>query len=76
MAPSIPGGAPGWEITFDDRYRRACAELGAEPGSDWMVIRAIGLRKLQSWHPEQGGDHKVWLRKNGAYTLLEAWEQF
>jgi curved DNA-binding protein CbpA len=50
--------------------------LGVEPGTDWMVIRAIWRRKLQSWHPDQGGDHEVWLRKTAAYTLLEAWEQF
>lgn len=64
------------DIPLDDRYRQACAELGVEPGTDWMVIRAIWRRKLQSWHPDQGGDHEVWLRKTAAYTLLEAWEQF
>ncbi|MCP9916003.1 hypothetical protein [Cyanobium sp. ATX 6F1] len=72
-----PAAAPeAREIPLDDRYRQACAELGVEPGTDWMVIRAIWRRKLQSWHPDQGGDHEVWLRKTAAYTLLEAWEQF
>ncbi|MCP9850139.1 hypothetical protein [Cyanobium sp. Morenito 9A2] len=66
----------GTQIPLDDRYRQACAELGVEPGTDWMVIRAIWRRKLQSWHPDQGGDHGIWLRKTAAYTLLEAWEQF
>jgi len=61
---------------FDDRYRQACVELGVEPGTDWLVIRAIWRRKLQAWHPDQGGSHDTWLRKNAAYALLEAWEQF
>jgi hypothetical protein len=61
---------------FDDRYRQACVELGVEPGTDWLVIRAIWRRKLQAWHPYQGGSHDTWLRKNAAYALLEAWEQF
>ena len=83
-APEAPPGGPTppaenppvRDIPLDDRYRQACAELGVEPGTDWMVIRAIWRRKLQSWHPDQGGDHEVWLRKTAAYTLLEAWEQF
>ncbi len=80
---AAPGGTPApeqelmtQESPLDDRYRQACAELGVEPGTDWMVIRAIWRRKLQTWHPDQGGDHEVWLRKTAAYTLLEAWEQF
>lgn len=63
-------------VPFDNRYRQACAELGVEPGTDWRVIRAIWRSKLQAWHPDQGGSHETWLRKNAAYALLEAWEHF
>ncbi|MEA5422319.1 hypothetical protein VB716_14025 [Synechococcus sp. CCY9201] len=59
-----------------DRYRRACAELGVLPGSSWPVIRATWRRKLQEWHPDQGGDPELWYRRLAAYTLLEAWERF
>jgi hypothetical protein len=59
-----------------DAYRRACAELGVEPGSDWAVVRSAWRRNLPSWHPDQGGDRDTWIRKLAAYTLLEAWQQF
>lgn len=73
---SAEAPAPESSPPFDDRYRQACAELGVEPGTDWLVIRAIWRRKLQTWHPDQGGAHDTWLRKTAAYALLEAWEQF
>ena len=59
-----------------DAYRRACAELGVEPGSDWAVVRATWRRNLPRWHPDQGGNADTWSRKLAAYTLLEAWQQF
>lgn len=59
-----------------DAYRRACAELGVEPGSDWALVRSAWRRNLPQWHPDQGGALDVWRRKLAAYTLLEAWQQF
>jgi hypothetical protein len=68
--PAAPAPPP------PDAYRRACAELGVAPGSDWAVVRSTWRRNLPSWHPDQGGAVDVWLRKLAAYTLLEAWQQF
>ena len=59
-----------------DAYRRACAELGVEPGSPWALVRSTWRRNLPQWHPDQGGAVDVWRRKLAAYTLLEAWQQF
>ena len=59
-----------------DAYRRACAELGVEPGSDWALVRSAWRRNLPKWHPDKGGDRNTWSRKLAAYTLLEAWQQF
>ena len=59
-----------------DAYERACAELGVEPGSDWVVVRSAWRRNLPQWHPDQGGDRDIWSRNLAAYTLLEAWQQF
>ena len=59
-----------------DAYRRACAELGLEPGSDWALVRSAWRRNLPQWHPDQGGAVDVWQRKLAAYTLLEAWQHF
>ena len=59
-----------------DAYRRACAELGVGPGSDWVLVRSAWRRNLPQWHPDQGGALDVWRRKLAAYTLLEAWQQF
>lgn len=67
---SVPAAAP------PDAYRRACAELGVEPGSDWAAVRATWRRNLPLWHPDKGGDAEVWSRKLAAYTLLEALHQF
>lgn len=59
-----------------DAYERACAELGVEPGSGWVLVRSTWRRNLPKWHPDQGGAVDVWQRKLAAYTLLEAWQQF
>jgi hypothetical protein len=59
-----------------DAYERACAELGVEPGSGWVLVRSTWRRNLPKWHPDQGGAVDVWRRKLAAYTLLEAWQQF
>ena len=59
-----------------DAYERACAELGVEPGSGWVLVRSTWRRNLPKWHPDQGGAVDVWRRKLTAYTLLEAWQQF
>jgi hypothetical protein len=59
-----------------DVYERACAELGVEPGSGWVLVRSTWRRNLPKWHPDQGGAVDVWRRKLAAYTLLEAWQQF
>ena len=59
-----------------DAYERACAELGVEPGSAWVLVRSTWRRNLPQWHPDQGGAVEVWRRKLAAYTLLEAWQQF
>ena len=71
-----PEAAPEGDLRGHDRYLRACAELGVPPGSDWPVIRATWRRKLQQWHPDQGGNPELWYRRLAAYTLLEAWERF
>ncbi len=67
--PAAPAAAP-------DRYLQACRELGVPPGSDWVLVRATWRRRLQEWHPDNGGDADLWIRKQSAYALLEAWEQF
>ena len=59
-----------------DAYERACAELGVEPGSGWVLVRSTWRRNLPKWYPDQGGAVDVWRRKLAAYTLLEAWQQF
>ncbi|QEY32721.1 J domain-containing protein [Synechococcus sp. RSCCF101] len=76
MPPPSPIQAPDPAPTYPDRYCRACAELGLEPGVSWEVIRATWRRKLPLWHPDRGGDQERWLRKQAAYNLLQAWEQF
>jgi hypothetical protein len=70
--PAVAAVAP----PLPDAYRRACAELGVAPGSDWPLVRSAWRRNLPQWHPDQGGALDVWRRKLAAYTLLEAWQQF
>jgi hypothetical protein len=57
-------------------YREACEELGVLPGSSWQDVRATWRRNLMHWHPDQGGDPKLWSRRNAAYQLLVAWYEF
>ncbi|MEX0588687.1 MAG: hypothetical protein WD136_05475 [Cyanobium sp.] len=57
-------------------YREACEELGVLPGSPWQDVRATWRRNLLHWHPDQGGDPKLWSRRNAAYQLLVAWYEF
>jgi len=74
--PVSPAAAAAAPERPADAYRRACAELGVEPGSDWPLVRSAWRRNLPQWHPDQGGALDVWRRKLAAYTLLEAWQQF
>jgi hypothetical protein len=76
LVRSTPGRSAGIAPPPPDAYRRACAELGVEPGSDWPLVRSAWRRNLPQWHPDQGGELEVWRRKLAAYTLLEAWQQF
>jgi hypothetical protein len=76
LVRSSPGRSAEIAPPPPDAYRRACAELGVEPGSDWALVRSAWRRSLPRWHPDQGGDCETWSRKLAAYTLLEAWQQF
>ena len=76
LVRSSPGRSAAIAPPLPDAYRRACAELGVEPGSDWPLVRSAWRRNLPQWHPDQGGALDVWRRKLAAYTLLEAWQQF
>jgi hypothetical protein len=76
LVRSSPGRSAAIAPPLPDAYRRACAELGVEPGSDWPLVRSAWRRNLPQWHPDQGGALEVWRRKLAAYTLLEAWQQF
>ena len=57
-------------------YREACEELGVLPGSGWQDVSATWRRKVMDWHPDQGGDSRLWVRRNAAYQLLVAWYEF
>lgn len=57
-------------------YRQACEELGVLPGSGWQDVRATWRRNVMDWHPDQGGDSRLWVRRNAAYQLLVAWYEF
>lgn len=57
-------------------YRDACEELGVLPGSGWQDVRATWRRNVMDWHPDQGGDSRLWVRRNAAYQLLVAWYEF
>jgi hypothetical protein len=74
VSPAAPAAAAPERPA--DAYERACAELGVEPGSAWVLVRSTWRRNLPQWHPDQGGAVEVWRRKLAAYTLLEAWQQF
>ena len=74
--PVSPAAAAAAPERPADAYERACAELGVEPGSAWVLVRSTWRRNLPQWHPDQGGAVEVWRRKLAAYTLLEAWQQF
>ena len=76
LVRSPPGRSAEIAPPPPDAYRRACAELGVEPGSDWALVRSAWRRNLPRWHPDQGGDCETWSRKLADYTLLEAWQQF
>ena len=73
QTPSTVAVAPR---RFPSRYEAACRELGLEPGVSWAVVRATWRRQLPQWHPDNGGDPQRWLRRQAAYQLLEAWEDF
>ena len=77
FAPSAP---EGWANAANDPflscYREACEELGVLPGSAWQDVRATWRRNLMHWHPDQGGDPRLWSRRSAAYQLLVAWYEF
>ena len=70
-----PTAASGSDA-FLSCYREACEELGVLPGSGWQDVRATWRRNVMDWHPDQGGDSRLWVRRNAAYQLLVAWYEF
>lgn len=58
------------------QYHLACQALAIPPGSPWPVVRETWRRNVKRWHPDQGGDPQVWMHRQAAYQLLEAWYQF
>jgi hypothetical protein len=78
-APAFVAAAPTAATGSDaflSCYREACEELGVLPGSGWQEVRATWRRKVIDWHPDQGGDSSLWVRRNAAYQLLVAWYEF
>ena len=78
-APAFVAAAPTAATGSDaflSCYREACEELGVLPGSGWQDVRATWRRKVMDWHPDQGGDSRLWVRRNAAYQLLVAWYEF
>ena len=49
--PVLVRSSPGRTVAAEpaDAYRRACAELGVEPGSDWALVRSAWQRKLAAY---------------------------
>jgi hypothetical protein len=47
-----------------------------QPGISRAVVRSTWRRQLRQWHPGHGGDPQLWIRRQAAYQLLEAWESF
>jgi hypothetical protein len=72
---AVPTAATGSDA-FLSCYREACEELGVLPGSGWQDVRATLRLKVMDWHPDQGGDSRLWVRRNAAYQLLVAWYEF
>ena len=78
-APAFVAAAPTAATGSDaflSCYREACEELGVLPGSGWQEVRATWRRKVIDWYPDQGGDSRLWVRRNAAYQLLVAWYEF
>ena len=78
-APAFVAAAPTTATGSDaflSCYREACEELGVLPGSGWQEVRATWRPKVINWHPDQGGDSRLWVRRNAAYQLLVAWYEF
>ena len=78
-APAFVAAAPTTATGSDaflSCYREACEELGVLPGSGWQDVSATWRRKVMDWHPDQGGDSRLWVRRNAAYQLLVAWYEF
>ncbi|MDP5123872.1 MAG: hypothetical protein NWP84_08465, partial [Cyanobium sp. MAG_04] len=78
-APAFVAAAPTAATGSDaflSCYREACEELGVLPGSGWQDVRATWRRNVMDWHPDQGGDSRLWVRRNAAYQLLVAWYEF
>ena len=78
-APAFVAAAPTAATgpdAFLSCYREACEELGVLPGSGWQDVSATWRRKVMDWHPDQGGDSRLWVRRNAAYQLLVAWYEF
>lgn len=77
---AAPAAQEGWSTVAGDPflscYREACEELGVLPGSGWQEVRATWRRNLMHWHPDQGGDPRLWSRRSAAYQLLVAWYEF
>ena len=73
---AVPSAAPATGDPLLSSYREACEELGVLPGSPWQEVRATWRRNLMHWHPDQGGDPRLWVRRNAAYQLLVAWYDF
>ena len=61
---------------FSQSYEQACHELSLEPGSPWISVRETWRRKVKIWHPDRGGDPRLWNRRQAAYQLLAAWYEF
>ena len=54
-----------------DRLEHGAPAFGAA-----TPTTATWRRNVVDWHPDQGGDSRLWLRRNAAYQLLVAWYEF
>ena len=72
---------PSQLATMDQQIQKAQEvvdrlEHGAPAFGAATPTTATWRRNVMDWHPDQGGDSRLWLRRNAAYQLLVAWYEF
>jgi len=56
--------------TRDLEYDAVCQEIGIHPTHTFEQLKRHWKLTCKQWHPDTGGSHTLWIRKQYAYEML------